>query len=157
MSKTIVVYYSAQGHVKKIASKIAELKGADLFEIQPAAAYTEDDLNYMSDDSRVTSEFKNPALRDVELVTSEVPGWADYDTVILCYPVWYGMASWVVSSFVSKVDWTGKSVYACCVSHSSPIGSSAQLLVNAANAGEWQDAVRFYQDASDEELEDWAK
>ena len=34
MGKTIVVYYSVQGHVKKIAEKIAELKGADLFAIE---------------------------------------------------------------------------------------------------------------------------
>ena len=59
MSKTIVVYYSVQGHVKKIAEKIAELTGADLFAIEAKQPYTEADLNYMDEGSRATREFNN--------------------------------------------------------------------------------------------------
>lgn len=157
MSKTIVVYYSAQGHSKKIAEKIAELKGADIFAIEPAEAYSEDDLNYMSDDSRVTKEFKDASLRDVDLVSSEVPGWADYDIVIVCYPIWYAMAAWVVNSFAKKVDWSGKTVYPICISHSSPAGESGELLANDANDGDWKEAFRFYQDATEDEIKEWAE
>jgi len=153
MSKTLVVYYSAQGHTKKIAEKIAEQKSADIFVIHPAAEYSEEDLNYMSDDSRVTAEFKDQALRDVDLATAEVPSWNEYDTVILCYPIWYGVSSWVVSSFVKKADWNGKAVFPICVSHSSPLGESAELLKADANDGDWKDGIRLYQDATDEEIQ----
>ena len=152
MSKTIVIYYSAQGHVDKIAKKIAELKGADLFAIEAATAYSDEDLNYMSKDSRVTKEFENAELRDIELKTTEVPGWSDYDTVVLCYPIWYGIAAWPVSSFVKKADWNSKQVLPVVISHSSPAGESAFLLEDVANGGEWADAVRLYQDATDDEI-----
>ena len=152
MSKTIVVYYSVQGHVKKIAEKIAELKSADIFAIEAKQPYTEADLNYMDEGSRATKEFNNPELRDIELVSTEVPGWADYDTVILCYPIWWAIAAWGTNSFVKAVDWNGKKVFPIAISHSSPAGESGYLLEDDANGGEWQEAVRVYQDATDDEI-----
>ena len=153
MSKTVVVYYSAQGHTKKVAEKIAALREADLFEIKPAKPYAEADLNYMDEGARVTREYNNPAERDIELATTEVPGWADYDTVILCYPIWWAIAAWGTNSFVKAVDWSGKKILPVAVSHSSPAGESGYLLEDNANGGEWQEAVRIYQDATDDEIE----
>lgn len=152
MSKTIVVYYSVQGHTKKIAEKIAEMKGADLFEIQAKEPYTEADLNYMDEGARATKEFNNPELRQIELVSTEVPGWADYDTVILCYPIWWAIASWGVNEFVKAVSWEGKKILPVAVSHSSPAGESAYLLEDDADGGDWAEAVRVYQDADDDEI-----
>ena len=47
MSQTLVTYFSASGVTKKVAEKLAEAAGADLFEIKPEVAYTEADLNWM--------------------------------------------------------------------------------------------------------------
>lgn len=157
MSKAIVVYFSAQGHTKKIAERIAELRGLDAFEIQPSAAYSEEDLNYMSDDSRVAREYATAALRDIELQSTDVPEWSNVSEVILCYPIWYGIAAWPVSAFVKKMDWTEKRIRPIAVSHSSPAGESAFLLEDVANGGDWAEAFRFYQDATDGEIKDWAK
>ena len=44
--KTLVVYFSATGNTKAVAEKIAELTGADIYEIVLAEPYTADDLNY---------------------------------------------------------------------------------------------------------------
>ena len=44
-NKSIVVYYSAQNHTRNVATKIADDINADIFEIEPVQAYTEDDLN----------------------------------------------------------------------------------------------------------------
>ena len=52
--KTLVVYYSAQNHTKDVAQKVAENLGADLFEIEPKEKYSEDDLDWTDDDSRLT-------------------------------------------------------------------------------------------------------
>lgn len=152
MSKTIVVYYSAQGHSKKIAEKIAELKGADIFAIEPTEAYSEDDLNYMSEESRVMKEFKDVSLRENELKNAEVANWSEYDAVILCYPIWCGIAAWPTNAFVKAVDWNGKKVLPVAISNSSPAGESAFLLEDEANGGEWGEAVRIYQNAEDEEI-----
>ena len=132
MGKTIVVYFSVQGHVKKIAEKIAELKGADLFAIEAKQPYTEADLNYMDEGSRATREFNNPELRDIELVSTEVPGWADYDTVILCYPIWWAYAPKIVYTFAESHNWSGKKLVTLCTSGGSGLGRSGSDLAKYA-------------------------
>lgn len=51
-NKSLVTYFSASGVTKKVAEKLAEAAGADLFEIKPEVAYTEADLNWMDKKSR---------------------------------------------------------------------------------------------------------
>ena len=72
-SNVLVVYFSAQGHTKEVAEKIADNLNADIFEITPANPYTEEDLDYNDDNSRVSREYEDESLRDVELETTEVP------------------------------------------------------------------------------------
>lgn len=153
--KTLVVYYSAQWHTKTIAEKIATELKADLFAIEPAKTYTEADLDWTDGTSRVYREHKDETLRKVELKSSAVPDWDSYEQVIVMYPVWWGIAAWPVSSFVSAVDWRNKVVIPVAVSHSSPLGNSGKLLAGFANGGNWQDGVRFSQDADDAEIADW--
>lgn len=89
-SKVLVVYYSASGNTKRAAESIAEASGADLFEITPAQPYSSEDLDWTNEDSRVSREHSDESLRDVELTTTEVPNWEDYDTVFIGYPIWWG-------------------------------------------------------------------
>ncbi len=84
--KALVIYFSATGNTKDAAEYIAAETGADIFEITPAQEYTSDDLNYNDDSSRVSKEHNDESLRDVELTTTEVPGWESYDTVFVGYP-----------------------------------------------------------------------
>lgn len=67
MGKILVAYYSAQDHTRRIAQTIADRLGADVFEIQPAEPYTEADLDWTNNDSRVTREHNNEAEREMEL------------------------------------------------------------------------------------------
>ena len=154
MSKTLVVYYSAQGHTKRIAEKVAENLGADIFEIVPEEIYSEADLDWTNDDARATREHDED-MRDVPLASTEVPGWENYDTVILGYPIWWGVSAWATDAFVKAVDWNGKTVYPFCTSHSSGIGDSDILLRKQANGGDWKEGFRFFQDATDETISKW--
>ena len=84
--KTLVVYYSASGNTKDVAEKIAKITEADLFEVEPVEPYTDDDLDWTDDDSRVSREHDDESLRDVELVSTTVDNWDSYDTVYIGYP-----------------------------------------------------------------------
>lgn len=81
--KTLVIYYSATGYTEEVAGYIAGYLGADTFEIVPADVYTSDDLNWRDEGSRVTLEHEDPSLRTLELVSTSVEGWDDYDTVFI--------------------------------------------------------------------------
>ncbi|HIU27665.1 MAG TPA: flavodoxin [Candidatus Fimisoma avicola] len=153
--RTLVVYFSATGNTEEAANYIAEATGGDIFEIQPAEPYTDDDLNWTDDNSRVTREHEDESLRDVELVADTADNWDQYDTVFIGYPIWWGIAAWPVDTFVEANDFTGKTVIPFCTSSSSGIGQSGQLLADLASTGDWQEGQRFSSGVSQDEVQEW--
>lgn len=153
--KTLVVYYSASGRTKTVAETIAETAGADLFEIVPDEPYTSEDLDWTNDDSRVSREHDNESLRDVELVKVTPDNWDSYDTILIGYPIWWGIAAWPVDNFVKGNDFSGKTVIPFCTSSSSGLGQSGTLLEQMAGTGTWQEGQRFSSGASASEVQDW--
>lgn len=152
---TLVVYFSATGNTETVAGYIAEAAGADVFVIEPAEPYTSSDLNWTDENSRVVQEYEDESLRDVELVTAEVPDWESYDTVLIGYPIWWGIAAWPVSSFVSANDFSGKTVIPFCTSSSSGLGQSGELLEEAAGSGTWLEGMRFSSSVSGSDVAEW--
>lgn len=155
--KVLVVYYSATGSTKAVAQTIANTTGGTLFEIQPKEPYTDEDLNWTNDDSRVSREHEDESLRNVELVTTKVDDWDSYDTVFIGYTIWWAIAAWPVDNFVKANDFSGKTVIPFCTSASSGIGDSGNLLADMAGNGNWQDGERFSSGASESEVSDWVK
>ncbi len=153
--KAIVVYFSAQNHTRNVAAKIAANVGADIFEIEPVQAYTEDDLSWTDSESRVSREHNDESLQIIELKSTTVPNWDEYKTVYIGYPIWWGGSSWVVDSFVKKVDFGDKTVIPFCTSHSSGLGTSDTDLKAKATGGNWRPGHRFSQDATDAEIKTW--
>ena len=154
-SKILVVYYSATGSTKAVAETIADTTGADLFEITPVDPYTSDDLNWTNDNSRVSVEHNDESKRDVPLTKTTPDNWADYDTVFIGYPIWWGIAAWPVNNFVKGNDFSGKTVIPFCTSTSSGLGQSGDLLADMAGTGNWQDGERFSSGASSSKVESW--
>lgn len=153
--KTLVVYYSAQNHTKAVAEKIAQNLDANIFEIVPEEIYTSEDLDWTNNDSRVSKEHNDESLRNVKLTTTQVENWKDYDTVLIGYPIWWGIAAWPVDTFVKANDFNGKAVIPFCTSASSSLGQSGELLEKEANGGEWEDGQRFSSNPSDSEIKNW--
>lgn len=153
--KTLVVYYSATGNTEEAAGYIAAATGADILELVPVEAYTDEDLNYNDDSSRVVYEHDNPDARAVELVESTVPDWESYDTVFIGYPIWWGIAAWPVDGFIAANDFTGKTVIPFCTSASSGLGESGELLAEAAGTGNWLEGIRFSSNVSEADVQIW--
>ena len=153
--KAIVVYFSAQNHTRNVATKIAANVGADIFEIEPVQAYTEDDLSWTDSESRVSREHNDESLQTINLKSTTVPNWDEYKTVYIGYPIWWGGSAWPVDSFVKKVDFGDKTVIPFCTSHSSGLGTSDTDLKAKATGGNWQPGHRFSQDATDTDIKTW--
>lgn len=155
--KTLVVYYSATGNTEEAANYIAEAANADVFVLEPAEAYSSEDLNWTDDNSRVVYEHDNPDGRAVELVAETVPDWEAYDTVFIGYPIWWGIAAWPVDGFIEANDFTGKTVIPFCTSSSSGLGESGELLAGLAGTGNWLEGRRFTSGASKEAVLEWVE
>ena len=155
--KTLVVYFSATGNTERVAEMIAEATGGDLFELEPADLYTDEDLNYNDDNSRVSQEHADESLRNVELVSTTVEGFDEYENVFVGYPVWWGIAAWPVNIFIEANDFTGKTVIPFCTSASSGLGESGELLAELAGTGEWIEGMRFRSGASEEDVVAWVE
>jgi len=153
--KILVVYYSASGTTKRVATAIADATGADLYEITPVEPYTRDDLNWTNSSSRVSREHDDESLRDIALTEITPTDWDSYDTVLIGYPIWWGIAAWPVDNFVKGNDFTGKTVIPFCTSSSSGLGDSGNLLEEMAGTGDWQEGHRFSSGASDADAADW--
>ncbi len=153
--KTLVVVYSASGNTKAIADYIVSATGADLFEITPTEPYTSDDLNWTDPDSRVSREYDDESLRDVELTATTVENWEDYDTVFIGYPIWWGIAAWPTSSFVKANDFSDKTVIPFCTSSTSGLGSSGTLLAEEAGTGNWLEGQRFQSREDESTVKEW--
>ena len=152
---TLVVYYSATGNTEDVAKMIAEQTDGTLFEIEPKEPYSDDDLNWSDDNSRVSREHENEDERNVELVSTTADNWDSYDTVFIGYPIWWGIAAWPVNNFVTDNDFTGKTVIPFATSSSSGMGQSGTLLANMAGTGDWQEGHRFSSGASTSDVESW--
>lgn len=155
MGKTLVVYYSATGNTERVANVIAETAGADLFKLEPEEPYTDADLDWTDDNSRVTQEHNDPEQRDVELVLDTVEDWDSVSTVYIGYPIWWGIAAWPVDDFIKSNDFTGKTVIPFCTSSSSALGESGELLAEMAGTGKWLEGMRFGSGVSEEDIQAW--
>ena len=156
-SKVLVAYYSATGNTKAAAETIADAADGELFELQPAEAYTTEDLDYNDPESRVCKEHEDPDLQDVKLQEVTPESFSNANVVFLGYPIWWGEAAWPVNEFVKENDFTGKTVIPFCTSASSSLGDSGENLAEMAGTGEWQEGKRFSYGAAEEEIRNWVE
>ncbi|MBQ3460507.1 MAG: flavodoxin [Solobacterium sp.] len=148
-----VVYFSATGHTRMAAGQIAELCGADLFEIVPAEPYAEEDLNYHDESTRATLEQKDPAARPA--IASGPFDLSEYQVLVLGYPIWWGQAPRIMNTFVEQYDFGDQLIIPFCTSASSPIADSAEYLQELSKGGRWQAGTRFSAAVTMEELQAW--
>ena len=126
MSKTLVAYFSATGTTKKAAERLAKEQNADIYEIKPAVAYTDADLNWMDKKARSSVEMADKSFRP-EIVGDDAH-IEDYDTIYLGFPIWWYVAPTIINTFLEKYDFSGKKIILFATSGGSGWGNTVKEL-----------------------------
>ena len=154
MSKTLVAYFSASGTTAKVAKKMAEAIGADLFEIKPETPYTGADLNWQNKNSRSSVEMNDRSSRPA--IAVKAADMLQYDVVFVGFPVWWYREPSIIDTFMESYDFAGKTVIPFATSGGSGLGDSAANMQKLAKGAKVVNGKRFSGNASSEELKAWA-
>ncbi len=152
-NKILVAFFSATNTTQGVAEQMADGLGADLYEIVPEEPYTDADLDYNDDNSRSTMEMNDPTVRPA--ISGSVENMEQYDLVFLGYPIWWGEAPRIVSTFMESYDFSGKTIVPFCTSGGSGIGSSAENLADLTDGAEWIPGQRLDGGSSQDEIMEW--
>ncbi len=152
--KILVAYFSATNTTEGVAKKLAEGLGADLYEIVPEQPYTSEDLDYGNSQSRSSVEMNDPSARPA--ISGSVENMEQYDVVLIGYPIWWGEAPRIVSTFIESYDFSGKTLVAFCTSGGSGFGRSDSALRSATGTATWLEGCRFSAGVSAEDVLAWA-
>ena len=154
MSKVLVAYFSAGGVTKKLAEKLKEAAGADLFEIAPETPYTKADLNWMDKKSRSTIEMNDPSCRPA--IRTKVENMEQYDVVFVGFPIWWYREPSIIDTFMESYDFSGKTVIPFATSGGSGIGSCGSNLQRLAPGAMVAEGKRFGGITTAAALKNWA-
>ena len=149
----LVAYFSATGNTENIAEHLVSILDADLYEIVPEVPYTSEDLNYSNSDCRANQEQNDPTARPA--ISGGVENLEDYEVVFLGYPIWWGDAPKILSTFLETYDFDGKTIAPFCTSGSSSIGGSVSDLEALTDGATWLEGQRFSGSASQETVAQW--
>ena len=139
-AKTAVVYFSATGTTERMAKNAAQELGADLIEIEPVHKYTDADLNWHSKKSLTTIECNDPKCRPEIANKIDI---SEYDTVVLCYPIWWSYAPKIMYTFAESQNWSGKKMITLCTSGGSGLGRSGTDLSKYAKGVDFKGGKDF--------------
>ena len=141
-NKILVAVFSASGVTKRVGEEIARVSGGDFFEIVPKEKYTSADLNYMNTKSRSSVEMKDTSSRPE--IAGTVADMESYDTVIIGFPIWWGVAPRIIETFLESYDFSGKTIIPFCTSGGSGVGrSDSALHKNVSGDVKWADGLQI--------------
>ena len=153
MSKILVSFFSASGVTKDVASKIADITGGDLFEIEPLNKYTSEDLDWTNNQSRSSREMNNPASRPE--VKNKVSNLSDYDTVLIGFPIWWDLAPTIINTFIEENNLENKKIYVFATSGGSSVINSFNTLKNTYSNLNFISAKRFSSKVTENDVTNW--
>lgn len=156
MKKILVAYFSCTGTTRRVAERLENAVGANLYEIKPAAPYTAADLDWTDASSRSSVEMKDRASRPE--IAGGVENMSDYDAVFVGFPIWWYVAPHIVNAFLERYDFSGKTVVPFATSGGSGMGGTEAVLKECcASSTVWGKGRVFKVGVSENELADWAK
>lgn len=149
----LVVYFSCTGTTKEIAEHIHQMLHSDIYRIEPVELYTSEDLNYNLSTSRANREQNDVGARPA--IVGTIDNIEQYDSIFLGYPIWWGRAPKIISTFLESYDFSGKTIVPFCTSGGSGIDGSEAELHTLAQSAKWLDGRRFSGGSSEEAVKSW--
>lgn len=128
--KTLVAYFSWGGTTRAVAETVADVLGAELFEIKTVTPYTTDYDKVLDVAKAEQNRNARPEL------AMHVQDMGQYDTILLGYPCWWGTLPMPVFTFLEEYDFSGKRVIPFVTHGGSGFGrslSDLKRLVPGAN------------------------
>lgn len=154
MSKALVTYFSASGVTAKLAKRLADGIGADLYEIKPETPYTSADLDWRNKSSRSSVEMDDRSSRPP--IADMVQDMSQYDVVFVGFPVWWYREPSIIDTFMESYDFSGMTVVPFATSGSSGIGDSGKNMQALAPGAKVETGKRFNAGESEDALKQWA-
>ena len=153
MSKILVVFFSASGRTRKVSQTLAEVAGADLFEIEPVQKYSGADLNWNNSNSRSSVEMNDPKSRPE--IKNRIENFNDYNTIFIGFPIWWYVAPHIILTFLESYDFSGKTIIPFATSGGSGVGKTEdQLRESVSNSVNWK-PMKMLNRVSESELKNW--
>lgn len=150
--KTLVAYFSWSGNTAQMAAMIQEETGADLFEITPASAYTDDYDVLLDQAQQEQKDNARPAIAE------QIENWEDYNVVFVGYPDWWNDAPMIIYTFLESYDWSGKTLIPFCTSGGSGFGRSLDAIEACASGAAMGEGLHLLGDdvsSGQEEVSQW--
>lgn len=153
--KILVTYFSASGVTARVAKNLADVLGADLFEIKPEVPYTSADLNWMDKQSRSSIEMHNTNSRPE--ISTKVENMDQYDIVFVGFPIWWYIAPTIMNTFLESYNFSNKTIIPFATSGGSGLGKTEDSLkVSCDNTVKWKAGKLISSMASRDQLLKWA-
>ena len=124
-NKVLVLYYSQTSNTKTVAQEIANKLGADMEEIVAVNPY---DGDFQATIARCNEEREQGITPEIKPIVANL---ADYETIFIGYPVWYGTYAPPMGAFLKQADLSGKKIVPFCTFGSGGLDSSVKDLAKA--------------------------
>lgn len=154
MAAQLVAYFSASGTTARVAKRLAEAIGADIFEIQPKEPYTQADLNWNDRTSRSSIEMNDDACRPA--LATQAENMDRYDTVFIGFPIWWYVEPRIIDTFLEAYDFEGKTIVPFATSGGSGLGKAPVRMQEIAKGSVVRQGKVLNGHQSVEALRNWA-
>lgn len=168
MAKALIVYYSrrgenywngsiknlSKGNTEVVAEMIAELTGADLFQVETIKPFAEDYYTCIDEEKKELKEGIQPQLQ------SYMESLDGYDSIFVGYPNWWGTMPMAMFSFLEHYDLSGKRIFPFCTNEGSGMGNSERDLKKACKGARVEKGLAVHgaeAAGAQKEVEVWVK
>ena len=149
----LVVYFSVTGNTRAVAETLADMRGAQLWEIVPEAPYTAEDIDYGSDGCRANAEQNDDAARPA--IAGGVEALDGYDVIYVGFPIWWGNMPRILYTFFDACDLSGKTIAPFCTSGGSGISAAVEDIARLEPDATVTEGLRAGLGQAEESLVQW--